>query len=346
MNGSISFSHGGDIYSRKIIYDFSANINPLGMPEGVKKALINGFNDFEHYPDTECAKLRRAIAERDGAEYEKIVCGNGAADLIYRIVQAFRPQRALVCAPTFSEYERALISSGCEVARYYTNTKDNFSLRDDIIEFIDSSDIVFLCNPNNPVGNLIQTALLKKIIRKCAECGALLVIDESFIEFTGEKPLSPAELSGNVILLRAFTKIYAMPGLRLGYIICSQADTAKKIKYCGQCWSVSVPAQIAGVAALEEQGFIEQTVELIKKERGFLADSLKKSGFEVFDSKANFILFRCGLPLDRILLRKGIAIRDCFDYHGLSAGYFRIAVRTREENIILVNAINEAVLNG
>ena len=339
-------SHGGDIYSRHVTFDFSANLNPLGMPEGVKKALTEGMDSFSHYPDVSCAALREAIAAREGCDAERIVCGNGAADMIWRIPPAFRPKRALIPAPTFSEYERALLTFGCEVVRYFTREEDSFALREDFSQSVAGCDVVFVCRPNNPVGNLAARDLLWNLIETCAASGTLLVLDECFIEFTGEKPLAAAGLPGDVILLRAFTKIYAMAGLRLGYAMCSRHETAQRLRDFGPCWSVSVPAQIAGVAALRERGFVEKTVSLIAGERAFLAEGLRGMGLKVFSSRANFLLFRCGLPLDRMLLREGIAIRYCGDYHGLSEQYFRIAVRTREENRILLNAIERCVKNG
>lgn len=338
--------HGGDIYSRRVEHDFSANINPLGMPESVKKAIVQSIRSFEHYPDVNCTRLREAIAAHDGFDTEKIVCGNGAADLIYRAVQVLSPKRALVAVPTFSEYERALLSFGCEAVHYNTRKEDNFSLREDFIDSIEGCQMVFVCNPNNPVGNLVKPELLRKIIEKCAMCGASLLIDECFMDFTGESPLSSNDLTGNVMLLRAFTKIYAMAGLRLGYMLCSRSETAVKIKSCGQCWSVSVPAQVAGAAALNERDYVNFTVELIVEERSFLTQALKESGFEVFDSSANFILFRCGMPLGELLMSEGFAIRDCRNYPGLSEGYYRIAVRGHSENQLLVEAIKRCVKNG
>lgn len=349
MNCLTQGNHGGDIYSRRVAHDFSASLNPLGMPASVKKALADNIEAFENYPDINCTVLRKAIAARDGCDEETIVCGNGAADLIYRAVQVFQPRRALIPAPTFSEYERALKTFGCEVARYETRAEDGFHLRGDFVDNIKNMkncDMVFLCNPGNPAGNLTPTRLLHAVMEGCARRGAALVIDECFMDFTEEKPFSPAELTGNVMLLRAFTKIYAMAGLRLGYMICSNRQTARHIKNCGQCWSVSVPAQIAGVAALGEREWVERTVKLITEERHYLTAALENLGLEVFPSSANFLLFRCGLPLDEILLKQGIAIRNCADYHGLSGRYFRIAVRTHEENTLLISAVKEAMKNG
>lgn len=339
MNQNI---HGGDIYSRKIEYDFSANINPLGMPESVKRALIENIGQFEHYPDPNCTALRRALAIHENVAEEQIVCGNGAADLIYRAVQAVKPKHALIPAPTFSEYEKALLSVNCDLEHYFTCEADAFSLREDILDRIDGMDMLFLCHPNNPVGNLIDRNLLERILKKSADSGAVLVIDECFMDFV-EGSHDMVALADNVMVLKAFTKIYAMAGLRLGYLLCGNPDLARKIAYCGQCWSVSIPAQVAGIAALREQAYVSETVKFIAGERAYLCDCLKNFGFKVYPSEANFILFQCKLPLDEWLLKEKIAIRNCSNYIGLRAGYFRIAVRNHKENQVLIAAIERCI---
>lgn len=339
--------HGGDTYSRDISLDFSANINPLGMPQSVKTALVNHIEDFQHYPDINSEKLRNAVAAREKIRPGQIVFGNGAADLIYRIVQAIKPKNAVVTAPTFSEYERAMISFGCNVSHHFLSEKNNFDFDDTILEKLHDIDMIFLCSPNNPTGRMIGWELMNGIIQKCRENHIYLVLDECFMDFAAEKEnysMRPDE--NHVIILKAFTKIYAMAGLRLGYALCGNEALIRKISDCGQCWSVSVPAQIAGIAALGEADFIAKTVRLISAECRFLSDHLRKMGFTVYPSEANFILFKCGFPLDEMLLEERIAIRNCGNYIGLGEGYFRIAVRTHEENITLVNAIERIVKNG
>lgn len=340
----MNFLHGGDVYSCQIEYDFSANINPLGMPENVRKALAQRVSEYERYPDVNCTELIKAIAEKEKTSAEKIVCGNGAADLIYRIAYAFKPKKALIAVPTFSEYERALLSVGCTVNHHILSEKNEFEMREDFTEKISGNHIVFLCNPNNPTGKIITPKLMKNIIEKCSRENCILVIDECFTDFVrDEKKYFTAEFLPNIIVLKAFTKIYAIAGLRLGYAICGDASNAEKIRLCGQRWSVSVPAQIAGAAALSEKNYVEKTVKIISEERDFLSNFLKNFGFTVYASEANFILFKCGFPLDKMLLEKKILIRSCENFYGLEHGFFRIAVRTHNENCALVNAIKEAL---
>lgn len=165
----MKFSHGGDIYSRDVDYDFSANINPLGMPESVKRILVRKINDFEHYPDPNCSALVKAIAIYEGIENNRIVCGNGAADLIYRIVQVWQPKNALIVVPTFSEYEKALRTYGCSVNYHLLREDDEFEVGEDIIKKIYGNDMMFLCNPNNPTGKMIVPELMGEIVKKCNE---------------------------------------------------------------------------------------------------------------------------------------------------------------------------------
>ena len=345
MSNNIKNPHGGDIYSRQVQYDFSANLNLLGLPASVRKALVEHMDAFAHYPDIHCTELKQAIAEREHLfPTEHIVCGNGAADLIYRTVQAFSPRRALVIAPTFSEYERALKSFHCEVEHYLTYERDGFCLREDILNKIPGKDMLFVCSPNNPVGNVVPSDLMERITEQCAVCGTRLVRDECFMDLTGRDSFWRTSLPGHVMILKAFTKIYAMAGLRLGYLLCGSAETARKIETCGQCWSVSVPAQIAGEAALRETGYIARTVRLVAAERAYLTRSLQEAGCRVYPSEANFLLFRCDChDLEERLLQEGIAIRDCSDYIGLGRGYFRVAVRTHEENAALTEAVRRCM---
>ncbi len=338
--------HGGDIYSREISLDFSANLNPSGMPEGVKTALKNSVSEWENYPDPLCRKLCKALSEYENFPIENIVCGNGAADLIYRLVKAVNPKKVIVTAPTFSEYEKALSENGTEILHYYLSEKYDFAIDKGILNVLDSStDMIFLCNPNNPTGQYVPKDILKAVAEKCLENDIILVCDECFLSFVtdGKSKSIRHFLNKNVIILNAFTKIYSMAGLRLGYALFGSTELAETVQKTGQYWSVSTPAQIAGIAALNEKNYIEKTVQLINKERDFLTAELQKFGFRVFKSEANFILFRCDMPLDELLLREKIAIRNCGNYEGLSDGYFRIAVRNHEENAMLITAIGRCL---
>ena len=178
------FAHGGDIYSRHIEHDFSANINPLGLPDEVLLEISDSLWRCGNYPDPSCRELIRAISDSEWFPSGRIVCGNGAADMIYRIVSAFKPRRALVCAPTFSEYEKALTEYGCAIRQHFLSQENDFRLTCNILSDITSDiDILFLCNPNNPTGHTIPPELMEHISAKCRETGTFLVVDECFLDF-------------------------------------------------------------------------------------------------------------------------------------------------------------------
>ena len=338
--------HGGDIFEREILYDFSANLNPLGMPESVKNALQKSISEWEKYPDPFCRSLVKKLSERENFPPENIVCGNGAADLIFRIVQTVKPQKAVVCAPSFSEYSKALIQNECEILHYFLSEKSGFALDEKILEMLDESvQMLILCTPNNPTGRTVDSELLRRICEKCEANDIVFLCDECFIDFTENAAHAEQFMNPNVVVLKAFTKIYAMAGLRLGYALFGDAELAEKVRRNGQFWSVSAPAQTAGEAALDEKNYLEKTLELEKKEREFLTENLRNFGFKVYPSEANFILFYTKLALDEMLFGEKILIRNCANFDGLEQGYFRIAVRSHEENSVLVSAI-ERCLNG
>ncbi len=327
--------HGGNIYGRNIILDFSANINPLGMPENVKKAVVDAVLGSERYPDPYCLGLIRKLSVHEKINEENIVCGNGADDLIYRIAHALRPKTAIIMKPTFSEYSKALHEVGCDVTEYAPeNIIDGLS---------DCVDVLVLCNPNNPTGQLIDDILLKNICEKCKENKTILLCDECFTDLckNGNKHSAKQYMNDNTIILKAFTKTYAMPGLRLGYALFGSTGVAEKVRNSGQYWSVSTVAQAAGIAALDECEYVERALDIISAERKYLSEELGKCGLEVYHSDANFILFRCGIQLDELLLGEGILIRNCADYNGLGNGFFRVAVRLHDENEALIDAVRK-----
>lgn len=329
--------HGGDTYGRKTMLDFSSNLNPLGMPESVKNAAINAVSESAGYPDPYCRELAKKLSEHENISPEKIVCGNGADDLIYRIVHALKPKHALITKPTFSEYKKALSEVGCEVSEYVPEQIKN-ALTDNI-------DMLILCHPNNPTGHLYDPEELRDICDKCLKNGTVFLCDECFIDLC-EYPVKYSVkqfINENVIILNAFTKTYAMAGLRLGYALFGSESLARKVRNCGQFWSVSTIAQTAGTAALNEKKYVESARKIIAEERKYLIDALIRYGFTVYPSGANFLLFLCRYPLDEMLLDEGIIIRNCSNFNGLGEGFFRIAVRLHEENKRLVEAIEKIV---
>ena len=346
------YTHGGDIRTAQAAYggevlDFSANLNPLGLPAPVRQAAARA--DCAPYPDPLCRDLRRAIAAHDGVEEDQVVCGNGAADLIFRLAFALRPQKALVTAPTFSEYEGALTCVGCQVARYPLDQNQNFDLDGGFVGAIGPDvDLVFLCTPNNPTGRLIDGNLLLEIARRCRDVGAVLAVDECFLPLAAGGPgLAPwlAEYPA-LVLLRAFTKSYAMAGLRLGYCLTANGDLREALDRIAQPWSVSAPAQAAGVAALTCcPHWAAAGRALVEEARPGLAAGLTAAGCTVVPGQANYLLFR--LPgvadLKEKLLGRGVLIRSCANYHGLGPDWYRVCVKGETENRRLLAALREVL---
>lgn len=349
--------HGGDWAGFQTEYgflplDFSANLSPLGLPEGVSAAAAAAIGDAGRYPDPLCRALRKKLSAVHGVPMEQIVCGNGAADLIWRLAAALRPKQAAVPAPGFAEYERALAAAGCTVKRLHLRQEDDFALTEEFLAAITPElELLFLCNPNNPTGRLARSELLSAAAQACRECGTLLVVDECFLEFTPEPSRHTLiHLLGDMpglVILRAFTKTYAMAGLRLGYALCGSAALAEKLRDGGQPWPVSTVAQAAGLATLDEKEYLERLRALVAAERPKLAEGLAALGLRVIPGEANFLLFYSGDPqLCEKLRPRGILLRDCSAFPGLCPGWYRAAVRTGEENDALLRAMREVLADG
>ena len=344
----LRYEHGGDIYEDDGIFlDFSVNTNPLGMPESVKQAIISHIPAYACYPDPFCRALRSALAARNGMEPSAVLCGNGAAELIFALCACVRPRRALTLAPTFSEYERAVSLFGGEICEHLLLESEGFDLTESILEKITpETDILFLCNPNNPTGQLIDPALLSKIAEICRDNGTLLVIDECFIDFTrGNSILPQLGKYPNLLIIRAFTKIYAMAGVRLGTLYCADERLLSRIADFSPAWNVSGIAQAAGIAALKETGWIEKTRWLVENERAFMAEALRSLGLTAYQSDSNFLLLKSEKPLYEPLRARGLLVRSCANFTGLDERHIRIGMKTHEKNMALLRAVSE-VLNG
>ena len=340
------YEHGGDSYRYPDFTDFSANINLLGAPECAVERARAALDGITHYPQVGCDRLRQAIAELEQAEPQEIICGNGAAEVIFSLVLALKPRKAMVFAPAFQEYEQALKSVDCQVIREYLSPEQGFRITEhSLAQADDTIDMVFVCNPNNPTGRLIPPALLERIFEICRKRKIRLFVDECFLELSDGG--REASLAGRLLeypglfLLKAFTKSYGMAGLRLGYCLSGDRALLAEMSRRGQPWNVSLPAQAAGVAALRETAFLEEARELIARERPRLAAELKKLGFRVCPSQANYLLFYSRTELCAPLLERGVLIRNCSNYAGLEAGWYRAAVRKPEENRRLLEVLEE-----
>lgn len=369
------YTHGGDVYRNKVQYDFSVNINPLGMPEKSIEAGKRAVELSQSYPDHMGEKLCAKLSEKEGCNAENIILGNGAAELIYALCQSVRPGRAIIPAPTFTEYENAVRASGGEVVRIYANEDKGFEISaEDIISEIyahdkEKTDMLFLCNPNNPTGRLLSGREVRRIGDVCEKRGIRFIVDECFLPFCDSEEECTVkydlEQYKKMCVLRAFTKIYAMPGLRLGYLLTADRELAQGISRVLQPWNTSLPAQMAGIAALEDEDYIIKTRALVGSEREYLMKEISSfEGVDVYESDANFILFRVnigevrknsriqrsGEPMDFLykgLLERGILIRKCNDFEGLDFDqkkqYYRVAVRNHSENEALIRAMKEVL---
>lgn len=343
--------HGGDWAGYRAEFgcdalDFSANVSPLGLPAGVAAAITNALPTADRYPDPLCRELRAALAGAEGVPADWILCGNGAADLIFRLALAVRPRRALLPAPTFAEYETALQTVGCAVQRVFLREENEFAVTEEFIDAVTpETDIVFLCQPNNPTGQVTPPALVERLVRRCAECGAVLVVDECFLDFLPDRDAWTAKQllrdAPQLIILKAFTKLYAMAGVRLGYALCGDATLLEKMRGAGQPWAVSSLAQAAGLAALQETAYAGAVRALIAEQRPRMAAGLRALGLRVMDGQANYLLF-CATPdFGEKLRRRGAVVRSCANYPGLDAAWYRTAVRTAEENTRLLQIMGE-----
>lgn len=337
--------HGGDIYAGNIELDFSANANPFGTPESVKAAVASCLDGLAHYPDPYCRRLVSAVADHENVPKGFVLCGAGAAELIYAYAAAAGPKSVVELAPTFAEYSLPLKSA--EISRFPLKEENGFRVTEAFLDFIGETtpDTVFLCNPNNPTGLLAEAGLIEETAEKCRVIGARLFLDECFTDLADSGRSFTPQLAEypNVLILKAFTKSYGLAGLRLGYCLSAGADLLTAMSRAVQPWNVSTVAQEAGVAALGETGFLEKTRAFVKSERPRLAEGLRDLGFTVFDSDTVFLLFKGAAGLDEKLLAKGIKIRNCGNFPGLGEGFYRVAVKLPEENRRLLDSIRECL---
>ncbi len=351
-----TYVHGGDVYSangKNNIVDYSANINPLGLPQSVKKAIVKSIGSCIDYPDPFCRRLTDKLAAFFSVPKEYIFFSNGAADVLFKLALAVRPKKALLLAPTFADYEKALRSVDCGIEYYLLQEANNFKPQPDILQQLTPDlDFMVICNPNNPTGRLIDKELLAKLIAECGELGIKILIDECFMDFVAEeKAYSMIKMLQNnkqLIILKAFTKTYAMPGLRLGYCLTADEDLLLRLHECGQDWNVSVPAQEAGLAALDETEYVKKARALITKERRYLTNALNRLGAKTYGSEANYIFFKWEQPIDlkEKMAQKGFLIRSCANYHNLQGNYYRIAVKKHADNIRFIEVLKEVQSNA
>ncbi|MDD2336302.1 MAG: threonine-phosphate decarboxylase CobD [Geobacteraceae bacterium] len=354
-----SFDHGGTVFalarslgiSSEQLLDFSASINPLGPAPGVRDAVCASFQRVLHYPDRESFELRQALSGVHRVGIDNSMVANGSTELIYLLPRLLSGTKGLIIAPAFSEYARALERAGWQTEYMSLLPAEGFALSLEMLaeRLAEGFDLLFLCNPANPTGALLPLTMTQEILRLCRRSGTFLVLDEAFMDFCeGESATGLLAESGGGIVLRSMTKFFAIPGLRLGYAI-GHEDVIRSCTENQEPWSVNTPAQIAGVSSLADTDYRECTVRYVSTEREAFARGLAElPGLEPFPSAANFLLveIRNGISAVELrsrLLEKRILIRDCSNFKGLDGRFFRVAVRTGEENHRLLVALGEVL---
>lgn len=337
--------HGGNIIAQSKKYnielskiiDFSANINPLGFPPHLNELIKKNINCIKNYPDIEATDLKKTLAEYMGVKSENIIVANGSCELIYLLSRLLSNQQVLIPSPTFTEYERAFKNR----VRLLNLKEEDFTLSiDKVSNNLEDSQILFLCNPNNPSGGLWQK---KEILRLSKQL--MVIVDEAFMDFVENKEsvVKEASTTNNLFVIRSLTKFFAIPGLRIGYGIGTQ-KMIEALEFLQPPWSVNSISQLVGPHLVKNKDFINKTIELIKEERSFLFNRLNQISYlHPYSSVANFILIKLkginSTVLTDILGKRGILIRDCKDFTFLNDSFIRLSIRTRIENAKLIKEL-------
>ncbi len=359
--------HGGKVFAFarqqqcavEDVIDFSANINPLGMSPKAEAALRENIQHLVHYPDRFCMALRETLAKQHRLKAGQILIGNGSTELIHLIPRAFGFKKILMTAPTFSEYETAAKLAGCAVQVLDLPAQDGFQLRPEmLIDLIHAHktngiDALFLCNPNNPTGQVLTKKALLPVIAAAFHEGISAIVDEAFIDYTpAESLIGEIPWYINLIVLRNFTKFYALPGLRIGYLA-GGMHPVSQIESIKPTWSVNHLAEVAALASLSDADYVQKSLQLIEAERDYLIEALTQlPNLTVFPSAANFILFQLNKPLpdaDELAKRLGpakILIRSGESFRGLGDRFVRIAVRSHKDNALLVAQLRTILQPG
>lgn len=356
------FLHGGNIRSasekykieRKKILDFSASINPIGLFPDVKKIINKNYKNLIHYPDPDYKDFKERLSQILHIPFQNILIGNGSIELIYLIINALKPENILIPIPSFTEYERSLKQSNAKISFLKSSEKNSFKIDPDkVINRLNKKDMLIIGNPNNPTGTILKKDDLMRILKESIKRNVLLIIDEVFMDFIDEDESSSmiyeAIKTQNLIIIRSLTKFYALPGLRIGYLI-AHGKLIKDLKKCQYPWSVNSLALEVGKEVITNSKYIELSKKYLIKEKKYLTaelDSIKN--IQLIDGRANFLF--CKLinnsisshKLFAILGRKGILIRDCSNFKGLNNKFFRIAVKKRAENKRLIAELKKVL---
>ena len=341
--------HGADLLTYKDQYDgelidYSSNINPLGPPKGLKDVILDSLGALTTYPDIKYRNLKQSISKYLKCEKENVLVGNGAVEIINNFI--IPANRVIVVQPSFSEYEKRAIANGKEVVK--TNYADDFSIDLDSLNEIQKDDLLILGNPNNPTGLRIPKDELMNIYNLVRYQGGFLLLDEAFFEFCPEDYDSIKIFKEfnyeNIGIIRAATKFFALPGIRLGYG-CTSSKKCEEIKKIEQPWSVNSFADAAGQFIFKDEEYIKESKRYIEEERNFLLNELSKiEGISVYNTSTNYILIKLlnwkQENIFNFFLKNGILIRKCTSFEGLDTDHIRIAIKDRENNLKLLEVFS------
>lgn len=325
------------------VIDFSVNSNPFGTPKSVFRAIADA--PLDRYPDRECIALRRKLAVRHDVEMNQIVVGNGTAEILMLIAWAFmrRDDTVLIVKPTFSEYERSAQLAGANIITYFTDEADDFrpditKLRYEIEQ--NQAKVVFLCNPNNPTGYHLDDTIIQSLVTDYPD--TLFIIDEAYRNFVLDRTQVKATTAQNLLRVYSLTKDYALAGLRLGYAL-GHVDTIHAISQLRPAWNVNGLAQAAGLAVLDEDTWLQDTISRLHSAKHDLVRGLSELGLGILPSKVHYFLVKVGAATNfrQHLLTHKIMVRDCTSF-GLP-DHIRIATRTTEDNMKLLNALKKVL---
>ena len=381
--------HGGNIYkifrekNIKEILDYSSNINPYGIPESLKKRITENLEILERYPDPDYIELRQKLAHLNKVDISNIILGNGATEIIFLFMKVINPKKILIAAPTFGEYERAVKATervenssilgdsnkkkddenSCgkqkiKIEYFELKENDDFKLNIHNLknELEKKYDLLIICNPNNPTGKFLKLDETEEILRECNKYNTKLFIDEAFIDFLKdgmkESIINTKEDKQNLFVTRAFTKFFAIPGLRLGYGIYFDKNLEKEISEKKEPWSVNNIAEIAGLTVLDDTKYIEETLKWIAEEKTYVYEKLNEiNGIKVYETEVNFItgkidekLFSEGLNVKILrekMLEQGILIRDASNFKFLDERFFRLAIKDRKNNDRVIETLKK-----
>ena len=357
-------THGGNIYdierrtgiAKFHLIDYSANINPLGVPEELRNLIINQISSLVNYPDPDYIDLKESIEGYYKLNKEDIILGNGAAELIHSFIRVIRPQKALLIQPSFSEYRNALEHVGAEIKEYCLREEKDFLLdMDDLINNITNDiKLIVACNPNNPTSTLISRIDMNKLVEFCYSRNVYIMIDEAFMDFVDKEGeitlLKDYQRYNNLFIVRAFTKFFGIPGLRLGFGASCNNRIIAELNRAALPWNINTFASGFGIMLGENNKYAADTYKWLEAEREWFSGELKKlRGMKIYKPSANFILIKLleekintELLKERLINYK-IMIRECKSFHGLDNSFFRIAIKDRATNLYFLDALDKCL---